>query len=77
MLKSFQFSIKDAYLASQASGSMATVIVSHARQVKCDDPDKNGCPDPPGRFWVWDWQPHTIKKVCQETFKNASDGTDK
>jgi hypothetical protein len=31
-----------------AGGSSATGRVSHARQVKGDDPDKKGYPDPPG-----------------------------
>jgi hypothetical protein len=41
----------------------------HARQVKNDAPDKNGYPDPPGRCWVWDWQPHTIKKFVKQLSK--------
>jgi hypothetical protein len=33
---------------SYTGGSVATGRVSHARQVKGDDPDKKGCPGPPG-----------------------------
>jgi len=33
---------------SYAGGSLATGRVSHARQVKDDDPDKKGYPGPPG-----------------------------
>jgi len=37
---------------SYAGGSLATGRVSHARQVKGDDPDKKGYPGPPGRASV-------------------------
>jgi len=33
---------------SYAGGSLATGRVSHARQVECDGPDKEGHPGPPG-----------------------------
>jgi hypothetical protein len=33
---------------SNASGSIAACRVSHAGQVKGDDPDKKGYPGPPG-----------------------------
>jgi hypothetical protein len=33
---------------SYAGGSIATGRVTHARQVKGDDPDKKGYPGPPG-----------------------------
>jgi len=33
---------------SYKGGSVATSRVSHARQVKGDDPDKKGCSGPPG-----------------------------
>jgi hypothetical protein len=33
---------------SHAGSSLATVRVSHARQVKGDGPDKKGYPGPPG-----------------------------
>ena len=33
---------------SYTGGSVATGMVSHARHVKGDDPDKKGCPGPPG-----------------------------
>jgi hypothetical protein len=33
---------------SYAGGSIATGRVFHAGQIKGDDPDKNGYPDPPG-----------------------------
>ena len=36
------------YPESYAGGSLATGRVSHARQVKGDDPDKKGYPSPPG-----------------------------
>jgi len=48
---------------------MATLMVSHARQVKSEDPDKNWYPDPPGRCWVWDWQHHTIKIFVKKPSK--------
>jgi hypothetical protein len=36
------------YPESYAGGSVANVSVSHARQVKGDDPNKQGYPGPPG-----------------------------
>jgi len=40
--------VRSHYPESYAGGSLATGRVSHARQVKGDDPDKKGYPGPPG-----------------------------
>jgi hypothetical protein len=37
---------------SYAGGSVATGRASHAGQVTADDPDKKGCPGPPG-WGLW------------------------
>jgi hypothetical protein len=34
---------------------------SHPEHVKCDDPDKKGCPSPQVRGWAWDLQPYPVK----------------
>jgi hypothetical protein len=42
----------------------ATGRASHVRQVKGDDPNKKGCPGPPG--WVFDVElttPHSKKRI--------------
>jgi len=39
---------------SSAGDSLSTGRVSHARQVKGDDPDKKGYPGPPGLGLVMD-----------------------
>jgi len=45
----------------------ATGRASHARQVKGDDPDKKGCPDPPGwGFGVGLRTPHSQKLIVME-----------
>jgi hypothetical protein len=48
---------------SYTGGIVATGKVSHARQVKGDDPDKKGYSGPPG--WEFDVkvQPHLIKNM--------------
>jgi hypothetical protein len=51
----------------------ATGRVSHARQVKGDDPDEKGYPGPPG--WELGVRPTTPphKKYCYETSRGAQD----
>jgi hypothetical protein len=45
----------------------ATGRASHARQVKCDDPDKRGDPGPPGwGFGVGLTTPHIKKLIVTE-----------
>jgi hypothetical protein len=45
----------------------ATGRVSHAREVKGDDPDKKGYPDPPGwEFGVGLTTPHSKKLIVTE-----------
>ena len=45
----------------------ATGRASHARQVKGDDPDKKGYPDPPGwEFGVGLTTPHSKKLIVTE-----------
>ena len=48
---------------SYADSSVATGRVSHARQVKCDDPDKKGYPGRPGWELAWGWPTHLIKTL--------------
>jgi hypothetical protein len=46
----------------------ATGRVSHARQVKGDNPDKNGYPGPPGwGYGVGLTTPHSKKACCYES----------
>jgi hypothetical protein len=48
----------------------ATGRASHARQVKCDDPDKKGYPDPPGwGFGVGLTTPHSKKPIVMKVEK--------
>jgi hypothetical protein len=47
--------ISDMIYKSYSGGSTATGRGTHAGQVKGDDPDENGYPDPPG--WGLDRQP--------------------
>jgi hypothetical protein len=61
---------------SYASSSIATARVSHARQVKSNDPDTKGYHGPPG--WKSGMrQPHPIKSLYQKTLKDPSDEPDK
>jgi hypothetical protein len=48
----------------------ATDRASHARQVKCDDPDKKGYPGPPGwGFGVGLTTPHSKKLLLRNSKK--------
>jgi hypothetical protein len=53
----------------------ATGKVSHARQVKGDDPDKKGYPGPPGwGFGVGLTTPHSKKPCYESRTKEKLDG---
>jgi hypothetical protein len=49
------------------SGSTATGRASYARRVKGDDPDKKGCPGPPGWGLGVGLTTSPLKKYCFET----------
>jgi hypothetical protein len=60
---------------SYAGGSYATGRASHARQVKGDDPDKNGYPGPPGwGFGVGLTTPHSKKLIVTKVEKRKKLG---
>jgi hypothetical protein len=51
----------------------ATGRASHAGQVKGDDPDKKGCPGPPGLgFGVWLTTPHSRKLIVPKVEQRKS-----
>jgi hypothetical protein len=51
----------------------ATGRASHARQVKGDDPDKEGYPGPPSwRFGVWLTAPHSKKLIFTKVEKGKA-----
>jgi hypothetical protein len=53
----------------------ATGSAFHARQVNGNDPDEKGYTGPSG--WGLGWQPHTVKIICSEKQKSASEEWEK